>query len=317
MTPRRLMVLALAIALPASALIASAQDRKPIRIIVPYPPGGNADNIARLYGAELGKRLGQAVIIDNKAGAGAIIGAQAAARSPNDGSVLFVAPTAVFVVTPHLKQTPYESADFIPIAKITQWIPMLVVSKDFPASNFAEFVTEVRKNPGKYSFASAGTATMTHLMGELMDLKLGMNMVHVPYKGSSEFISDLLSGRVQVVYDSVVVPQVKAGQLKALASMVNVRHPELPAVPTLKELGTDIDVPNWYGVFAPKGTPQAVIDRLGAVSKEVVNGLDKDKLTGMSMIAAFEGPAEFKAQIAKDDALMRDLIAAANIKLAE
>jgi tripartite-type tricarboxylate transporter receptor subunit TctC len=292
-----------------------AQD-KTIRIIVPYPAGGNADNIARIFADGLSKKLGQVVIVENKPGAGAIIGAQAAANAPADGSVLFIAPTAVFVVTPHLKKTPYDPHnDFIPIAKVTSWIPVMVTRKDFPADTFKELVELVKKNPGKFNFASAGPATMTHLMGELMNVKFGFSTTHVPYKGSAEFIPDLLSGRIDLAYDSVAVPQVKAGQLKAMASMVDSRHPDLPSVPTLKELGTDIDMPNWYGLFAPKGTPKAVIDRLGAVSKEVIEGFDKEKLTKMSMYASYQGPAEFKSQIARDDAMMRDVIKKANITI--
>ena len=310
-------LLALVLALAASfCLPAVAQQDKPIRVIVPYPAGGNADNIARLYTEALGKKLGRSVIVDNKPGAGGLIGAQVAVRSPNDGSVLFVAPTGVFVVTPHLQQIPYDPlTDFVPIARLTTWIPMMVVRKDFPGNTFAEVIAEMKMHPGKYSFGSAGPATMTHLMGELINLKTGVKTVHVPYKGSAEFIPDLLAGRVDVVYDSVVVPQVKAGQLKAVASMVNTRHPDLPNVPTLKELGVDLDVPNWYGVFAPKGTPAAIVEQIGAASKEVMESIDKSKLTAMSMSGAFEGPADFKVQIGKDDALMKDVIQKANVHI--
>jgi tripartite-type tricarboxylate transporter receptor subunit TctC len=316
MTRRPVLAFAAAIALATGFVLpASAQQDRTIRIIVPYPAAGNADNIARLYAEALGKKLGQTVIIDNKPGAGAVIGAQAAARSVNDGSVLFIAPTAVFTVTPHLKQVAYDPHnDFIPVARLTTWIPMMVVRKDFPANNFAELVSEVKKNPGKYSFASAGPATMTHLMGELLNLKMDMKTLHVPYKGSAEFIPDLLSGRVEMVYDSVVVPQVKAGQLKPIASMADMRHPDLPNVPTLKELGVDLDVPNWYGLFAPKGTPADVVEKLGAASREVMNALDKEKLSRMSMANGFMGPAAFKAQIAKDDALMKDVIRKSNVR---
>lgn len=312
---KRRLILALALA-AGFATPAGAQQDKSIRIIVPYPAAGNADNIARLYAEALSKKLGQTVIIDNKPGAGAVIGAQAAARSANDGSVLFVAPTAVFTVTPHLKQVSYDPHnDFVPIARLTTWIPMMVVRKDFPANNFAEVVSEIKRQPGKYSFGSAGPATMTHLMGELLNLKMGTKTLHVPYKGSADFIPDLLSGRVDMVFDSVVVPQVKAGQLKAIASMAEMRHPDLPNVPTLKELGVDLDVPNWYGLFAPKGTPAQVIEKLGAASKEVMESLDKDKLTRMSMANGFQGPAAFKAQIAKDDALMKEVIKKSNVRV--
>jgi tripartite-type tricarboxylate transporter receptor subunit TctC len=310
--------IALSAALVLSAVLglpAHGQE-KTLRVIVPYPAGGNADNIARLYSEALGKKLNQTVVVENKPGAGAVIGAQAAARSPNDGSVLFVAPTAVFVVTPNLKQTPYDPhGDFVPVARLTNWIPMMVVRKDFPGNTFPEVVGEMKKHSGKYSFASAGPATMTHLMGELMNQKLGMQVLHVPYKGSADFVADLLSGRVEMVYDSVVVPQVKAGQLKAIASMADVRHPDLPNVPTLKELGVDLDTPNWYGVFAPKGTPTAIVDKLGEASREVMQAIDKEKLMKMSMTPAFQGPAQFKAQIARDDALMRDVIKKSNVKI--
>jgi tripartite-type tricarboxylate transporter receptor subunit TctC len=307
---------ALAVGLVVGALQPAVAQERVIRVIVPYPAGGNADNIARLYSDGLSAKLGQPVIVENKPGAGAVIGAQAAARSPNDGSVLFVAPNAVFVVTPNLKETPYDPhKDFVPIARLTSWIPMMVARKDFPANTLPELVALVKKEPGKYTFASAGPATVTHLMGELMNQKLGMKTVHVPYKGSADFVADLLSGRIDFVYDSVVVPQVKSGQLKAIASMAEVRHPDLPAVPTLKELGVELDTDTWYGVFAPRGTPQAIVDKIGAASREVVAKLDRDKLNGMSMTAAFQGPAEFKAQIMRDDAKMREVIKKADIKI--
>lgn len=313
MIRRTAFAMALAMTLGCSAF---AQSDKVVRIIVPYPAGGNADNIARLYGDALGKKLGRPVIIDNKPGAGAVIGAQMAAKAPADGTSFFLAPTAVFVVTPNLKQTPYDPhKDFIPVARLTTWIPAMVVRKDFPGSSFKEVVAELKAHPGKYSYASAGLGTMTHLMGELLNLKLGTKTVHVPYKGSADFVSDLVSGRIDMAYDSVVVPQVKAGQLKAVASMVSARHPDLPAVPTLKELGVDLDVPNWYGLFAPRGTSKEIVDSMGAASQEVVEKLDKERLTQMSMTAAFQGPAEFKAQIATDDALMREVIAKANVKI--
>jgi tripartite-type tricarboxylate transporter receptor subunit TctC len=291
-----------------------AQD-KPVHIIVPYTAGGNADSIARLYGEALAKKLGRPIVIDNRPGAGGIIGAQAAARSPNDGSVLFLAPTAVLIVTPHVKQTPYDPNDFVPIARITTWLPLMIVRKDFPGDTFAEVIEQIRKNPGKYSFGSAGPATMSQLMGELMNLKLGIKTLHVPYKGSVDEVPDLMSGRIDMSYDTVMVPQVKAGQLRAIASITESRNPELPNVLTLKELGVDLDVPNWYGLFAPKGTPSAVVNRLGEATKEIVAGFDKTTLSGMSMASACLGPADFKLQLAKDDALMRDVIAKANVKM--
>jgi len=314
MQRRSLLALGLVVALGALPP-ALAQD-KVIRVIVPYPAGGNSDNIARLYADGLSAKLGQPVIVENKPGAGAVIGAQAAARSANDGSVLFVAPNAVFVVTPNLKETPYDPhKDFVPVARLTSWIPMMVVRKDFPANTLPELVALAKKDPGKYTYGSAGPATITHLIGELMNVKLGMKTLHVPYKGSADFVPDLLAGRIDFVYDSVVVPQVMSGQLRALASMADTRHPELPSVPTLRELGVDMDATPWFGVFAPRGTPQAIVDRLGAASREVLEKLDRDKLTKMSMGAAFQGPAEFKAQIAKDDALMREVIKKSDIKI--
>src|SRR5688572_27340550 len=199
MQRRSLLALGLVVALGALPP-ALAQD-KVIRVIVPYPAGGNSDNIARLYADGLSAKLGQPVIVDNKPGAGAVIGAQAAARSANDGSVLFVAPNAVFVVTPNLKETPYDPhKDFVPVARLTSWIPMMVVRKDFPANTLPELVALAKKDPGKYTYGSAGPATITHLIGELMNVKLGMKTLHVPYKGSADFVPDLLAGRIDFVY---------------------------------------------------------------------------------------------------------------------
>lgn len=289
---------------------------KPMRVIVPYPAGGNSDAIGRFIADKLGAALGQPMVVENKAGAGATIGAEAAARAPGDGYTFLVAPTAVLAITPHLRKVPYDPfADFIPVAQMTGSYSIATARKDAPFNSLKELVAAAGKAPGKYTFGSAGLATATHLAGEMVSYKAGISMLHVPYKGSAEALADLMGGRIDMIYDPVSLTQVKNGTVKAIAVMSKTRHPELPDVPTIREQGYDIDTRSWFGLFAPKGTPKAIVERT-AVEVDKILKLPETRslLLKMSQYPDYVGPAAFAAQIKEDSAFFKDLIRRANIR---
>ncbi|UUZ66172.1 tripartite tricarboxylate transporter substrate binding protein (plasmid) [Polaromonas sp. P1-6] len=315
---RALLPLAALLPLLASpaALAQAPWPNKPVRMIVPYPAGGNSDAIGRFVAQKLAVALGQAIVVENKAGAGATIGTEAAARAPGDGYTFLLAPTAVFAITPHLRKVPYEPfADFIPVAKLTGSYSIATARKDAPFNTVKELVAAASKAPGKYTFGSAGAATATHLAGEMINFKTGIKMLHVPYKGSAEALADLVGGRIDMIYDPVSLTQVKSGNVKAIGVLSNTRHPELPNVPTLREQGYDIDTRSWFGLFAPKGTPHAVVERTAA---EVEKILKSDEVRGallkMSQYPDYVGPAAFADQIKQDSVFFKDLITRANIR---
>lgn len=313
-----LLPIAAALSLLAIAPHASAQapwPNKPMRVIVPYPAGGNSDAIGRFIADKLGAALGQPMVVDNKGGAGATIGAELMARAPGDGYTFMVAPTAVFAITPHLRKVGYQPfTDFVPIAQLSGSYSIATARKDAPFNDIKGLVAAARQAPGKYTFGSAGPATATHLAGEMVKHQAGIEMLHVPYKGSAEALSDLMGGRIDMIYDPVSLTQVKAGKVKAIAVLSKKRHPELPEVPTIREQGYDLDTRSWFGLFAPKGTPKPMVDRM-ALEVEKILSTDEARqlLLKMSQYPEYVGPAAFATQIKGDSAFFQELIVRANI----
>ncbi|MFO1329357.1 MAG: tripartite tricarboxylate transporter substrate binding protein [Rubrivivax sp.] len=313
--PRRAALGALA-AWAASRAGAQAWPAGPVRLVVPYPAGGNADAVARLIGAKVAPGLGQTVVIENKVGAGGTIGAAAVAKAAADGQAFLVAPTAVLAITPHLRKVGYEPlTELVPVAKLSGSYGIVTARKDLPASTMAEFVALAKKDPGRLTFGSAGNATATHISGEIVHRSVGVKLLHVPFKGSAEALNDLLAGRIDLIYDAVGLPQVKAGQLKALAVTSKERHPELPQVQTLAEQGIDAPGGSWFGVFAPRGTASAVVSRLAAELQKVVNTAEtREQLARVSQYPEFMGPEAFAKAVAEDSAFFKDLIAQLGLK---
>lgn len=314
-TTRRAALAALA-ALAAAPAGAQSWPAGPVRFVVPYPAGGNADAVARLIGAKVAPALGQTVVIENKAGAGGTIGAAAVAKAAADGQTFLVAPTAVLAITPHLRKVGYEPlTELLPVAKLSGSYGIVTARKDLPASTMAEFIALAKKAPGKLTFGSAGNATATHISGEIVHRSAGIQLLHVPFKGSAEALNDLLAGRIDLIYDAVGLPQVKAGALKALAVTSKERHPELPQVPTLAEQGIDAPGGSWFGVFAPRGTAAAVVARLAAELQKAVTAADtREQLARVSQYPEFLGPEAFAKAVADDSAFFKDLIAQLGLK---
>jgi tripartite-type tricarboxylate transporter receptor subunit TctC len=247
---------------------AQAWPNKPVRIVVPFAPGGATDIIGRLVAQKLSDRLGQPVIVENKPGAGTTIGNAVVAKAPADGYTLLFAPTP-FVITQALYPSlPYDPAkDFAPVALLAVSPFILVVNDALPAKNVGELVALAKAKPGALTFCSAGSGSVPHLAGELFKLNARVDIVHVPYKGGGPAISDLIGGQVNMMFATPieVMQHVQSGRLRVLATTASRRLPALPNVPTVQESGVpEFDVYAFFGVLAPAGTPKDIVDRLAA-----------------------------------------------------
>ncbi len=252
-------------AAPASA--ASNYPSQPIRLIVPFAPGGSTDIVARIVGQRMGEALGQTVIVENKAGAGGAIGASEAARAKPDGYTLSVATVSTMAVNAACrKDLPYDPLkDFMPVTNFANVPNVIVVNPKFPAENLEGMVKELKANPGKYSYGSSGTCSINHLFGESFKHATATDMVHVPYKGSGPAVVDTVAGQVEVLFDNLPssMNQISAGNLRPIAVAGPQRADVLKDIPTLAELGLpQLNHPAWYGLLAPAGTPKEIVDKL-------------------------------------------------------
>jgi len=252
----------------AAPLTAGAETwpARPVQLLIPYPPGGSADLLARPVAAKLQEKLGQPVVLDYRPGAGGTIATQALARAKPDGYTLIMVLAAHAINASLYPKLPYDTRkDFAPVSLVANLPMILAGSSSLRASNVQELIAEARANPGKLTFASAGNGNTGHLAGELFDSVAGIKMTHVPYKGSAQVVTAMLSGEVQLTFDSIstTLPHVKSGKLRALAVTGSQRAAVAPDVPTLAEAGVPgISITGWYAVLAPAGTPQPVVDRL-------------------------------------------------------
>jgi len=252
----------------AHAQNAANYPTQPIRIIIPFAPGGSTDVVTRIVATKLGQILGQSIVVDNRGGAGGAIGAAEAARAAPDGYTLSVATTSTMAVNPACrKEMPYDPlVDFIPVTNFADVPNVIGLNKDMPGNqSFAAFLAELKANPGKYAYGSSGTCGVNHLFGEAFKGATDTDMTHVPYKGSGPAIIDLLGGQIQVLFDNLPssMAQIQAGNIKPVATVWPSRVPGLENVPTLAELGyPQISIPTWYGLLAPKGTPAAIVTKL-------------------------------------------------------
>jgi tripartite-type tricarboxylate transporter receptor subunit TctC len=259
------------ITLTACAATAHAEapyPSQPIKIIVPFAPGGTTDVLARILGQRLGTSLGQAVIVENRPGASATLGAAAAAKAPADGYTLLVGSSHHTIAQNVIKKLPYNfNTDFTPISLVAMVPNVIVVNANVPAKNIQEFVALAKSQPGKLAYGSAGSGSAHHLIGEMFKLRSGVDLLHVPYKGSAPAVTDLVGGQVQVMFDTVTsaLPYVTSAKTRALAVSTLKRSSAMPDVPTLAEtVLPGFDVGTWFGFLAPKGTPTAVIEKLNA-----------------------------------------------------
>ena len=314
---------ALAIVLLCTATLAGAQQfpAKPLHLIVPFPPGGGNDTVARAIAQQIGPDLGQPVVIDNRPGAGGSVGAELAAKAPADGYTLFLAGVGSHAVNPNFHpKLPYDPVkDFAPITLIASAPSVLVVNPGVPARTLAEFTSYARAHPGKLNYASNGNGSAAQLAAALYESMADVRMVHVPYKGIAPALTDLLSGEVQLMFGTIValVPQIQAGKLRALAVTSRKRSSLLTDVPTLAESGLpDYEAGSWYGILAPAGTPREVIDRLHAAIVRALKQPDVAKrlaAEGAELIGST--PEEFAAHIKSEIARVGQVVRAAGIRI--
>jgi tripartite-type tricarboxylate transporter receptor subunit TctC len=272
---------ALIAALALGSANAQTYPAKPIKIVVPFAVGGIADTFARVIGQKLGESWGQPAVVENKGGAGGNIGADLVAKSPPDGYTLVMGNIGTHAVNPYLiKNVPFDPLrDFVPIAHVLDAEGLLVVHPSVAAKNVPEMIALAKAQPGKLSYASGGMGTTSHLAGELFKSMAKVDVVHVPYKGNSPAITDLLGGQTQMIFATMptVLPQVKAGRLRALAVIGAERTPALPDVPTIAETLPGFAVSNWIGLFAPAGTPPEIVAKLNAEVQKIMQQPDVRK----------------------------------------
>jgi tripartite-type tricarboxylate transporter receptor subunit TctC len=320
--PRRrfLHLAAGAVALPAASRIARAQiyPARPVRIIVGFPPGGGADIGARLIGQWLSERLGQQFIVENRPGAGGNIATEVVARAPPDGYTLLLVSVSNAINTTLYEKLNFDFIrDIAPVASTVRGLGVMEVNPSFPAKTVPEFIAYAKANPGKVNMASAGNGSPQHLFGELFKMMTGVNMLHVPYRGSSQALPGLFAGEVQVMFDtlSTSIEHIRSGKLRALALTSTNRSDLLPDVPTVGEFVPRYEATSWQGVGAPRGTRTEIIDKL---NREITAGLADPKLVsrtadlGSSVFA--ESPTEFGKFIAEDTERWSKVIRAAGIK---
>lgn len=269
--PLALAGICLCLAALATTLPARAQPypAKSIRFIIPYPPGGGNDILARDLGANVSRSMGVPMVYDNKPGASTVIGAEAAARAPADGSVIFMGNNSTFSINPNLyRNLPYDPVrDYQPVSLLATIPFVALVHPAVPAHSIQELVALVKANPGKINFGSAGTGIITHLAGEMLNSMAGIRMTHIPYKGSGPVLIDLVAGHIQAGFNNVLssVPLVRSGKVRALAVTGARRSEAMPDIPTIAESGwPDYESAAWYAVFVPARTPQDVVRRLNA-----------------------------------------------------
>ena len=317
---RRTFTGALALGAAASVRPAAAQTwpAKPLHMVIPYPPGGPSDVSTRIVMERVGQILGQGVLFDNKAGASGMIGAEYVKNQPVDTYTFLTTTTAMICITRHLQPIPFDpEKDFIPVSRMTTSWGAFAVHPSVPAKTVAEFVAYTKANPGKINFGSAGLATITHLFGEMLNLEAGIDMVHVPYRGSAPATNALLAGEIQAQFDQTTLSHIKAGKVRGLAMLAEVRHPDFPDIPTLREQGYGKEGgDSWFGVLAPTGTPLSVVAKLDQAIATALRAPDiMAKVHNGGMRVTYLGPADFKARVAAETAMFGDIIRKGNIKL--
>jgi len=319
--PRRhfLHLAASAAGLSAIARIARAQayPARPVRLVVPFPPGGSIDITARLIGQWLTGRLGQPIVIENRPGAGGNLGSEAALNSPADGYTLLLCSVANAISATLYDKLNYDFHDVAPVAAISRAPNVMEVNPSVPANSVPEFIAYAKANPGKVNMASSGVGTSIHLSGELFKFMTGVDMQHVPYRGSAPMLTDLLAGQVQVAFDNLQpsLPHIKAGKLRALAVTTATRSEALPDLPTISDFVPGYEASTWNGVCAPRNTPAEIVNKL---NQEINAGLAdpnfKARLADVGAWALPGSPADYGRLIADETEKWGKVIRAGNIK---
>jgi tripartite-type tricarboxylate transporter receptor subunit TctC len=315
----RILLLMAALAAPISVWAQDTYPARPLRFILPFPPGGGTDILGRLLAERLAANLGQPVVTENRGGAGGNVGAEAAARAAPDGyTIVLVAPSLAISPTLYSRLNYDPVKDFAPVSLVATVPNVMITQSSLPAQTLQEFIAYAHARPGALNFGSGGAGTSNHLAGELFNLVTGAKLVHIPYKGVNLAMQDVLAGNVHLVFIGIpaAAPHIKAGKLRALATVAPQRSSALPDVPTVAEAGLrDFEVTTWYGVLAPAGTPRPIIARLNAELVKVVHSPEvKERLAATGTEPRTSTPEEFADYIKREIAKWGDVIRKAGVK---
>ena len=318
----RAVVLLVVSTLCASGVSAQTYPNRPIKLIVADSAGGAPDQLGRLVTEKLSNNLGQPVVVDNRPGAGGVLGAELVAKSMPDGYTLLLTTTAIYAILPNLrKNLPYDPVrDFVPITRIATASNVLVVNNELPAKNIAQLVKLAKEKPGTLNYASAGVGTPAHLAGEMLNLLADIKVVHVPYKGAAPALADVIAGNTQYIITSPIAagPQMIGGRVRALATTGTERNPGLPDLPTIAETVPGYAITQTWGIVVPVGTPPKIVDLLSAEIVKVMKLPDvKEKVLATGATPVGDSPAEFEAFMANERQRLGELIAKRGIVLTD
>jgi tripartite-type tricarboxylate transporter receptor subunit TctC len=300
---------------------AQAYPNKVIRLQVPFAPGGTTDIIARVMSESLGKALGQNMIVENKAGGGGVVGALELSRAPADGYILGMATVSTTAANPAINaKIPYNTlTDFTPIINIAATPNVIAVHPSFPARDYKGFVAEIKKNPGKYSYATSGTGGIGHLQTELFKSLTNTFITHIPYRGAGPALNDTVGGQVPIIFDNLpsALPFIRDGRLIAIVVAAPQRVASMPTVPTFKEVGLEpVNRMAYYGLIGPKGLPQEVVDKISNATKQALTDpAVKKRVEDTGSLIVANTPAEFSAQIKAEFEVYKDVVAKQKLKL--
>ena len=287
---------------------------KPIRFIVPFPPGNAGDLMARMLGERITQSTKQSVIVDNRPGAGGNIGAEAAAKAPADGYTVLIGASGLFTSNPFLYKLSFDpQKDFAPVTLVYSGAPLLVVSPKVEAKSLQELIESARRQPGKYTYASYGSGHVSHIIGEMFKQAAGIDLLHVPYKSSP--LPDVMSGQVDMIFESPLLVAKNAGRLRPLAVVSARRNPKLPAVPTVAEVLPGFEVTGWVGAFVPAGTPADIVQKLNRELVAAIENADfRKRLDDLMLDPGGNSPEDFAAYVRAMSERISRVIRAANIK---
>jgi len=316
----RWVLLALLVGMLPGSVVAETYPNRPIKLIVPFPPGGPNDIIARVVAQRMSELLGQPVVIDNRGGAGGVVGTDAVAKATPDGYTIGICSAGAIAISASLvEKVPYDATKDLTAITLVASVPeLLVVPEQFPARNFNELVAMAKVQPGKLNFASSGPGSMPHLAGELLKINAKIDIVHVPYRGAAPAVNDLLGGQVQMVFldTPVLLPHIKSGKLRALAVAAKERAPSVPEVPTMGELGlASVDAENWYGMVGPANMPKEIVDKLNKATADALKHPEViAKLAPQGAKLVGDKPEEFAAYIKSEIAKWAKVVEASGAK---